>query len=346
MAVAVERRQVPQLTFDHLSSLTTPFGLFEHALVAVPRRDHGYCLDDVARGLVVTARQPAPADSVVALSRTYLEFSIGAQDDRGRFRNRRRSNGTWVGDANVDDHWGRALWGLGTAASASPDEHIREVALQAASLGFQARSTWPRATAYAALGAYEVLGASPGHQGALDLLADARTLLGGPSPDPTWPWPEPRLTYANAVLPEALLVIGSALDDDASLRDGLTLLTWLVEQETRGDRLSVTPAGGWRLGEPRPGFDQQPIEVSALAEACWRAYAITRDASWLIPIERSVAWFSGSNDLGLALYDPTSGGGSDGLHADRINENRGAESTLAGLATFQLGHRAAGENVR
>jgi hypothetical protein len=314
MAVAVARAVTPDLSFDHLVSLTTPLGLFEHALGSVPRRDHGYCLDDVSRGLVVTARQPDPDGDTRALSRIYLEFTLAAQDDRGRFRNRRRADGVWMGHANVDDHWGRALWGLGTAATASPDWHVRDAALGAATLGFQSRSTWVRATAYAA--------------------------------HATWPWPEPRLTYANAVLPEALLAIGSALDDDSALADGLALLSWLVKLETRGHHLSVTPAGGWRRGEPRPGFDQQPIEVSALAEACWRAYAITGDRDWLRPIERSVAWFAGANDLGLALYDPASGGGSDGLHADRVNENQGAESTLAGLATLQLGHRAAAENVR
>jgi len=173
----------------------------------------------------------------------------------------------------------------------------------------------------------------------------ARILIGGPGKDPSWLWPAPRLTYANAVLPEALLVIGSALDDQVAVRDGLTMLTWLIEQETRGDHLSVTPAGGWQRGEPRPGFDQQPIEVTALAEACWRAFGLTGDGQWLTALERCVAWFLGANDCGLDLYDPVSGGGRDGLHVERVNENQGAESTLAVLATFQLGRHAAAELV-
>jgi hypothetical protein len=37
----------------------------------------------------------------------------------------------------------------------------------------------------------------------------------------------------------------------------------------------------------------------------------------------------GRNDLGFALYDSSTGGCSDGLHVDRVNENQGAESTLA-----------------
>ena len=39
--------------FDHLVALTDRFGTFEHAEHATPRREHGYCVDDVARVLVV-----------------------------------------------------------------------------------------------------------------------------------------------------------------------------------------------------------------------------------------------------------------------------------------------------
>jgi hypothetical protein len=36
------------------------------------------------------------------------------------------------------------------------------------------------------------------------------------------------------------------------------------------------------------------------------------------------------------LYDFTTGGCRDGLHADRVNENQGAESTLAWLMSLLL----------
>ena len=84
----------------------------------------------------------------------------------------------------------------------------------------------------------------------------------------------------------------------------------------------------------------------SLAEACWRAFEITRDDAWLAGVDRAVAWFLGDNDSGLALFDPASGGGRDGLHAFGVNENQGAESTLALLATFQLGRLALMECVR
>ena len=46
---------------------------------------------------------------------------------------------------------------------------------------------------------------------------------------------------------------------------------------------------------------------------------------------RAFGWFHGRNDLGVALADPETGGCRDGLHPDRANENRGAESVLAYL---------------
>jgi hypothetical protein len=332
--------KIPELSYAHLVHLSMPDGLYEHARFNNPRRDHGYCLDDVARALVVTARQPEPTDEIVGWSGVYLDFALAAQDQRGASHNRRDEGGPWTDEASTDDHWGRSLWGLGVTVSSSPDESMRERALVGAELAMKARSRWTRSMAYACLGAAEILTVFPDHRASTQLLQDARVMLGRPSPDANWPWPEPRLTYANAVLPEAWLAIGKGLDDDAALADGISVLTWLVAQQTRGTHLSVTPASGWAAGEPLPSFDQQPIEVSALAEASWRAFQITHSPDWTYVLDRCLAWFLGWNDAGKALYDPTTGGGYDGLLESGVNLNEGAESTLAALATFQLARLA------
>jgi len=113
------------------------------------------------------------------------------------------------------------------------------------------------------------------------------------------------------------------------------MLGWLMEVETLDGHLSVTPVGGWVTGEPRPGFDQQPIEAAALADACWRAYAVTGDPRWQAGLLRCEAWFLGANDAGISLVDNITGGCCDGLHRTGRNENQGAESTLAMISTFQ-----------
>lgn len=190
--------------------------------------------------------------------------------------------------------------------------------------------------AYASLGAGQLLRAVPGDAAALRLLADARRMLPRSRPDFTWPWPADRLTYANAVLPEAMIVIGVALDDDALRDDGLLLLRWLVADQTVDGHLSVVPSTGRSRGDRRPAYAQQPIEVAALAEAARTAYLATGDSRWTDAIELCQAWFHGANDGGLTMCDPSTGGGFDGLERGAASTNQGAESTLAWLSTLQV----------
>jgi flavin-binding protein dodecin len=100
--------------------------------------------------------------------------------------------------------------------------------------------------------------------------------------------------------------------------------------------MSFTPVGGWARGEPRPGFDQQPIEAWAMADAAARAWQVTGDTSWASVVDRCAGWFHGRNDSAIPLFDECTGGGCDGLHAAARNENQGAESTLALIATLQV----------
>jgi hypothetical protein len=66
-----------------------------------------------------------------------------------------------------------------------------------------------------------------------------------------------------------------------------------------------------------------------MVSACLEAFRVTEDDTWLAAARRTFEWFLGRNDLNMSLYDPASGGCGDGLHSDRVNENQGAESTLA-----------------
>jgi hypothetical protein len=329
----------PDPPFRHLLRLTDHIGLFEHAEGPTPRLEHGYCVDDVARGLVVVCREPEPRHELVTLARRYLYFLAQAQAADGRFRNRLSYDRRWKGDPGTHDCWGRALWGLGTAAARGPAAAIREESLARFDSGARVRSEWPHAMAFAALGAAEVLDISPGRPAALSLLQAAVSVIGAPPASAAWPWPAPRLSYANAAIAEAVIVAGSRLGEDAVLRNGLRMLEWLLAVETRDGHLSVVPAGGWGRGEGRPGFDQQPIEVAALADACARAATVTGDYSWLDGVGLCVAWFLGDNDAKTPLLDAQTGGGHDGLGPAGRNRNQGAESTLAMISVLQQGCR-------
>ncbi|MFC4591400.1 glycosyltransferase [Sphaerisporangium corydalis] len=321
--------------FRHLVRLSDDTGLFEHARHAIPRRRHGYCTDDVARGLVVTSREPSPAPEVVRLAECYLAFLSHAQDATGSFRNRLGHDRRWADAASTGDWWGRAMWGLGTAAARGPASWIRQEALHAFTLGATRRSPHPRAMVFAGLGAAEVLRADPGRTAAARLLADAATAVGVPAEDPRWPWPQSRLTYANAALAEVVIAAGDLGGDRSLVSRGLRMLEWLVDIQTVDKRLSVVPVAGWRQHIARGHHDQQPIEVAALADACATASAVTGDPRWREGVLRAVAWFDGANDQDVPMWDHETGGGYDGLTDHGPNLNQGAESTLALISTMQ-----------
>lgn len=327
--------QLPAPRYEHLAHLTHRIGMWEHAEFLQPRPEHGFCTDDNARALILVSRDAGRTAGLGALGKTYLQFVLDARSPAGRLRNRRDQDGAWLDDVGSDDSQGRALWSLGVAArhGASPATRHKSATAFDASSGFE--SVHLRANAFAVLGAVDVLAAQPGHAGATDLLQRCTDRLTRAAHSRI-PWFEARLTYDNARLPEALLAAGHALDAPRLRHAGLRLLDWLVGVETRGDRFSFVPDGGWAPGEPRPGFDQQPVEAIAMAEACHRAWSITGDAAWRDRGMRAVRWFLGHNDLGAVLYDARTGATSDGLMRHGMNENRGAESTLAGLSALQV----------
>ncbi len=196
------------ICYDHLARLSTPTGLYEHALGTEPRIEHGMCVDDVARALVVTCRVVEPTPDLISMSRTYLAFLLRAQHADGRMHNRHDGTDRWLDEPSSDDHWGRAMWAFGVAASRSPDAQVAAGGQAGAARALLARSPHPRAMAYAALGAVQLLRVTPDDLSARRLLHDARLALPALSAATTWGWPYDRLTYANAVLPEAMIAVG------------------------------------------------------------------------------------------------------------------------------------------
>jgi hypothetical protein len=239
LAPLMPAKRAPMITaWRHVLTMTDTVGIFEHADLAVPRLEHGYCTDDVARLLIAIVREPAPGRELDELARTCLRFLVESQGVTGRVRNRRDAKGRWHGRRRVEDCWGRSAWAFGSAARLAPEEWMRGSATSYFEHAAGQRSPHRRAMAFAALGAAELLAVQPRHSRALRLLADAVVTIGPVSADHTWPWPEERLSYANASLPEALIAAGSLLDRPDVLADGLFLLRWLLDRQIVEGHLS------------------------------------------------------------------------------------------------------------
>ncbi|WP_205878457.1 glycosyltransferase [Mycobacterium camsae] len=325
----------PEPRFDHLSRLTDRRGAVHRACLAVPCTQHGYRTDDMARMLVVASREADSGGAVNGLARVAMQFLNDAQSYAGPCRNRMDSKGRWEDEPSVGDAWGHCIWGLGTAAAHSDVGLIRRLAVIQFERAAKVRAPRPRSMAFAALGAAELLSVDPGHRPARELLTDYAAAAAAPKRNAAWPWPEPRLTFANAVIPEAIIAAAVTFGDSTLLNQGLDLLGWLLGHETAGGHLSPTPAAGRGPADLRPAFDQRPIEVSTLADACARACAVDKGSIWRDGILAAAAWFSGANDAQQLMWDPETGGGFDALLADGVDQNQGAEATLAVLSTMQ-----------
>ena len=323
--------------------MTDQIGIWEHARYLTRRKEHGYCTDDNARALIVCCRQQDHEPGVDRLSGIYLNFIIGAALESGGFHNRRAGDGSWEDEVGSEDSQGRALWALGTVSRVGSRVGMRDASADMFTrMAGHFESSALRSNAFAMLGAAEVLEQQPDHRGALTLMAAGVGVI-GIGGQGGWPWPEPRLAYDNARLPEALIAAGECLGDSGLTDAGLRLLAWLVEIEMRNDRFSFVGANGWAPGEPRPGFDQQPVEAGAMADACFRAWKLTGEPEWRDRLESAVLWFLGRNDSSTRLYDPRTGGCCDGLTAVGANRNQGAESTVSALMALQRWAAVSGE---
>jgi hypothetical protein len=148
-----------------------------------------------------------------------------------------------------------------------------------------------------------------------------------------WIWFEDLLAYDNARLPQALIQTGLATHMPTYVEVGLRSLRWLMSLQTTSSGC-FRPVGTESFGRIRQkpeAFDQQPVEAAATISACLAAWRADECAEWSAGATRAFGWFLGENDLRTALVDLDTGSCRDGLHPDRPNENKGAESVLSYL---------------
>jgi len=323
---------------EAVERMTDGCGMIQHSIFAVPDRNHGYCVDDNCRALMLMHRIDGPAASRAdALAVTYGAFVQHAWNpERGRFRNFMGFDRAWLEAEGSEDSFGRSLWAIGCTVSEARHIEMRRWALhlfdQVAShvLALAAPRTW----AFAMLGAEAVLAAHPDHAVARRLVSDFGQRLHARLREerrPGWTWFESVLAYDNARLPEALLRAGTRLKNDAMVADALAALEWLDAMQTNGDgqfRAVGTDSFGRAYAQPLP-FDQQPLEAWATVDANLLAHELTGEARWLDSAWRAYGWYLGQNDLELPMATQGDGGCFDGLMSDRVNLNQGAESILA-----------------
>lgn len=345
-----QEQRLPHINLNHLRHMTDDTGILQHAKYTVPNRAHGYCVDDNARALIVVTKAynlNRNDSSLPGLASIYLSFLDNAFDqETGRFRNFMSYERKWLEATGSEDSHGRAIWALGMMAGsgANPGQVALATKLFQDALPALDDFSDSRAIAFPILGIRSYLrrnGEAHEVRSLLDSLGNRLRDRFRQFATKSWQWHEAELTYDNARLPEALMACGRTIGDDDMVKTGIKVLEWLRDIQLDHGEGWFAPVGnqGWF---PKSGskaqFDQQPLEAAAMIDASIEAYECTHREDWIQLASNCFNWYLGKNDQQVQLYDYAGGGCRDGLTADGVNENQGAESTLSYLHSLLAMH--------
>ncbi len=331
---------LPEFNLDHLFTMSDHTGIFQHAIYNVPNFHEGYCTDDTARAFIFTVLLEELQGRTVEVERlasSYMAFLWYAFDGNTcRFRNFMSYSRQWLEVHGSQDSHARALWAVATALGRSKNAGHRNICglLFQRGLPPVARFSSPRAWAFSLIAIHEYLRTLSGDRVVSQMRDTLTTMLVDlfrANSSPEWQWFERIVTYDNAKLSHAMILSGYWTSNQETLEIGMSSLEWLLDAQTtpEGNFAPIGCHGFWPRDGEKARFDQQPLEAHAMVSACLEAFSVTRNEKWRRAARRCFEWFLGRNDLGLPLYDQTTGGCRDALLQDHLNQNQGAESSLA-----------------
>ena len=332
-------KKLPEVNFSHVKNLTDDTGIIQHAIFNIPNRKEGYCLDDNARALllsVLTCRHTHNDKTELERLRVYLSFIHYMQTDNGGFKNFMSYTKAATEEYGSEDSFGRTIMALGFLVNEGPSNMFSNAAADIFSRAYRHidKLVSIRGIANSVIGVCQFVKYNYPDDIKRDLvikLSDKMISMYNANKSDDWQWFEPVLAYDNAILPLALLNAYEITGNECCLDVALEAMAFLESKVLHDGMLSPIGNNGWlkRGKKTYARFDQQGIDALAMILYYQQAFRITQDENYLSRMYISYQWFLGKNDLGLSLYDPSTGGCSDGLHSKEINLNQGAESTLA-----------------
>ena len=331
--------QLPEMDLQHINSLTDHTGIIQHAMFAMPNRKEGYCIDDNARALLlaVWASKNKKDQLAIHLLPVYLSFIHYMQTEDGYFRNFMSYSKGTPEERGSEDSFGRTMMALGFLIHEGPTPLLVRTGEEIFAKAYVHVDNLVslRGMANTIIGICQFI---KGHypddlkRNMVISLSNKMVSMYRDNKRNDWHWFEPVLTYDNAMLPLALLNAYEVSRDEEYLLIAFESMSFLESKVFHNDILRPVGNQGWLAREstaPAAQFDQQGIDVMAMVLFYQQAFRVTREQHYLDRMYKSYQWFLGANDLGLPLYDPSTGGCADGLHCEGINLNQGAESTLA-----------------
>lgn len=333
----LQLKHLPEVKFSHIRNMTDDTGIIQHAIFNIPNRKEGYCIDDNARALLLCVFAAKDKSNEVdhCLLQVYLSFIHYMQTPSGEFKNFMSYTKVAEEERGSEDSFGRTMMALGYLANEGPTRPLSRTGAELFARGYChiERLQSVRGIANSIIGVCQFIKFNYPDDIKRDLvisLASKMVKMYEENKSAKWHWFEPVLTYDNAILPLALLNAYEITSDELYLNVAFETMEFLESKVFHNGVLSPIGNNGWfERGKTAAPFDQQGIDAMAMVLFYHQAYRVTGDEKYLARMYKSYQWFLGKNDLGLTLYDESTGGCADGLHSTGINLNQGAESTLA-----------------
>lgn len=339
---------LPPIKLDHLKKMTTDVGIIQFSKLNHPDIKSGYTLDDNARAMVAACMhyQLKGNEVVLGLIEKYLNFIEFCQQPEGDYLNYVDKDHHFTnqnGEVNLEDSNGRALWALGYLVSNAeiiPNAMVSKAeGIIQRSLSHVASMRSPRAMAFSIKGLYYYLTArkSAEAQEIVQTLAKRLAELYNNEASGKWKWFESVMTYANSILPEAMLY-ASQLSNNAEYRKiAMESFDFLLSKIFNERGIEVISNRNWLTRGKMPSrFGEQPIDVAYTILTLGKFYDETQKDGYLEKLTTAFNWFLGFNRLEQIVYNPKTGGCYDGLEEHNVNLNQGAESLVSYLMARML----------
>ncbi|WP_245945958.1 glycosyltransferase [Flavobacterium magnum] len=341
----------PDFNLDHIKKMTTDFGILQFSKINTPDINSGYTIDDNARAMIALCQHYKMTHDEADLKyiRIYLDFIAYCERSDEMFMNYVDYNHNFTSqnnEVNLEDSTGRAIWGLGyvvSLANVLPDDIVQKAEdIMERTFRHVQHIHSPRAMAFIIKGLYYYNRSIDSAQ-AIDLatlFADRLVQMYRHESSADWKWYESYLTYANSVLPEALLC-AYTLTGNREYRDvAKETMDFLLSKTFTDSAIKVICNKTWQQkGSDNDAFGEQPIDVAYTIITLRKFHDIFKDPEYLRKMEMAFNWFLGNNHLEQIIYNPCTGGCFDGLEEKNVNLNQGSESTVSYLMARLMSYK-------
>src|SRR5664280_836547 len=316
---------LPIINLNHIKQMTTDTGIIQFSKINQPDLCSGYTLDDNARSMVAMYMhflQTGDTKSIWYVNK-YLSFIKLCQQPSGDFLNYVDIENKFTDQnktSNLDDANGRAIWALGYVISEKkllPAKTSAEaIAIFQKAIPRVETIYSTRAMAFAIKGLYYYQRArkSPDNLTLVRTLANRLVEMYKHESNEKWQWFEGYLTYANSILPEALLYAWLLTGETIYKEIALSSFDFLLSKIFNENGIEVITNKNWlQRGQIAGHFGEQPIDVAYTIMTLSKFYEVFDDEDYLINMETAFNWFLGNNRLHQIIYNPCTGGCYDGL---------------------------------